>query len=272
MSANTDEPTTPDAPTTDHDRLAQLEERIDDLEETVADQEETIAEQQETIDEQAERIEELEADIERNALPRLDAMSTQLSSVRELLATDGVIGDEQYEEFVEKNGGVLDQFIEPNTGVLGNIHDEIAEERDQRGQEVAMVRRRIGAVADEADVEIDNADLMGDDKIRRAMRDGPDAVESTVYSSHERAVELLRKVNDVGTLATDSYGRRFTVNTPQAQEFFRTRNDDRLSTNQIKRVFQKIEDWGSDSPRKVNADFSGDTNKLVIYIESEEME
>lgn len=269
MSANTDEPTA-DGPSTDHDRVAQLEQRLEGALDRIDDLEATVTEQRETIDEQAGRIEELEATIERDIDPRLDAVSTQLSSVRELLATDGIIGDEQYEQFVEQHGGVLDQFIEPNTGVLGNIHDEISEERDKRGQEIAMVRRRIGAVADEADVEVDNADLMGDDKIRRAIRDGADAVENSVYSSHRRAVELLRNINDVGSRTTDKMGPRFTVDTPSAKQFFRTRNDEKLKSSQIKRVFEKIEQWGDDSPRQVEAKFGGSKNKLVIYLETED--
>lgn len=270
MSANTDEPTTPDAPTTDHDRLAQLEERIDDLEATVADQEETIAEQQETIDEQAERIGELEATIERDIDPRLDAFSTQLSSVRELLATDGIIGDEQYERFVEEHGGVLDQFIEPNTGVLGKLEDEIEGEKRERSIADAKLEQRVGRLADAADIDVDDSDMMGDDKIRTAMRDGAKAVENTVYPSHERAVDLLRNIDDVGTHASDTYGRRFTVDTPAAKEFFRVHSGENLASSQIKRVFEKIEDWGADSPRRVTADSSGDTNRLKIHLEQED--
>ncbi|OYR79290.1 hypothetical protein DJ84_18210 [Halorubrum ezzemoulense] len=269
MSANTDEPTA-DGPSTDHDRVAQLEQRLEGALDRIDDLEATVADQEETIDEQADRIEELERDLENHITPRLEGMSGQLSTVRELLASDGVLGVDEYEEFVEDNGGVLDQFIEPNTGVLGNIHDEIAEERDKRGQEIAMVRRRIGAVADEADVEVDNADLMGDDKIRRAIRDGADAVENSVYSSHRRAVELLRNINDVGSRTTDKMGPRFTVDTPSAKQFFRTRNDEKLKSSQIKRVFEKIEQWGDDSPRQVDAKFGGSTNKLVIYLETED--
>lgn len=268
MPANTNQTPT-DAPTAVDDRVDELEDQLDGAFARINELEKITEDQRETIDEQAARIDELENEFETHIKPRMDGMSVQLSSVRKLLATDGVIGADRYEKFVEANGGILDQFIEPNTRVLGNIQDQISEERDKRGQEIAMVRRRIGAVADEAGVKIDNADLMGDDKIRRAMRDGADAVESSVYASYKRAVLLLRNINDVGTHTGDKMGERFTVDTPSAKEFFRTRNDEKLKSSQIKRIFEKIDEWGADSPRQVNTDFGGSKNKLVIYLETE---
>jgi len=71
MSANTDERTA-DAPTTDHDRVAQLEQRLEGALDRIDDLEATVADQERTIDEQADRIEELEAELDERAAVRWD--------------------------------------------------------------------------------------------------------------------------------------------------------------------------------------------------------
>lgn len=71
MSANTDEPTA-DGPSTDHDRVAQLEQRLEGALDRIDDLESTVAEQRETIDEQADRIKELEDELDERAAVRWD--------------------------------------------------------------------------------------------------------------------------------------------------------------------------------------------------------
>lgn len=63
MSTNPNEPTI-DGPSTDHDRVDQLEQRLEGALDRIDDLETTVAEQQATIDEQADRIEELEEEID----------------------------------------------------------------------------------------------------------------------------------------------------------------------------------------------------------------
>ena len=109
--------------------------------------------------------------------------------------------------------------------------------------------------------------MIGDDKITRVMRDGPQAVESTVYPVHERACEVLRNVDRWGTRTTDKFGDRFVLNSPTVAERLQDRLDEQLTTTEIKRVFAKIESWGRDSPRRVSKNLSGAVNKLLISLE-----
>lgn len=250
-----------DGPTADHDRdrVDELADRLDQALDRIDDLEETVEEQAETIDEQASTIRDLNG--------RLSALAAKGNLNRDMLVGhEGELTDEQ-EDWVRDHGGLIPQMMGSHTGVLADLEETLTAEQQQRSMADAQIERRVGKLAEAAGIDLDDVDIMGDDKIRRAMQEGAGAVESHAYASHKRAVALLRNIDDVGKLGEDEFGDRFTVNTSQAKQFFRTRDDVRLKSEQVKRVFETIEAWGADSPRHVQADFKGDVNRLVIYLE-----
>lgn len=262
MSANTDTTT---GPTADNqtERLDELEDQLGSALDRIEELEATVEKQSETIENQSNTIQDLEA--------KLAAAHGKARTNRDLLVGPDEPITDDHDEFVAQEGGILPQLMVGNTGVLGKLRDQIQGEMQMRSQETSQLKLRISSVADAAGVEIDDSSIMDDDKIRRAMREGPEAVESRVYDVHERAVSLLRNMDDVGTLTNDStWGRRFTVKTPAAKAHFRQARNEDLTSTEVKRVFRKIEDWAASSPRKVSTDTSGDVNKMSLQTEAQE--
>jgi len=183
--------------------------------------------------------------------------------------TDGIL--DYQDEFIQDHGCLIDQLCgESHSGPIFDLQDDIVEEQKQRSIVESRLRKEINCVADKAGVDVTDSDMIGDDKITRVMRDGPQAVESTVYPVHERACEVLRNIDRWGTRATDKFGDRFVLNSPMVAERLQDRRDEQLTTTEIKRVFAKIEAWSQDSPRRVSKDFDGNINKLLISLEDEE--
>jgi hypothetical protein len=150
---------------------------------------------------------------------------------------------------------------------FGAVRDDISTERDQRGREDAKLRRRVAAVAEKAGVDVTDADLLGDDKIQRVLKHGVDDVEESPTITAYRARDLLENISSWGRTIDDANGTRVAVTSPTARDRFADARDEELRTSQVKRVFRKIEEWGSSSPRHVDADCSGETNRLVISLE-----
>jgi hypothetical protein len=163
-------------------------------------------------------------------------------------------------------GGVADR-LDKHEIVHDQLEQRLQEEQQTRGREDAKLRRRLAAVAEQADVDVTDADLMADDKIKRVLAHGPEDVTDQVSSVDRRARDLLLNLPTWGTTMSDKKGRRVTITGPDARKNLETYRDESLQSTQIGRVFKRIESWGAESPRHVAADFSGTPNRLVVSLE-----
>ena len=272
-------------------RLDRLEARVESLESTVEEKNDRIEQLEAQLDQQAntnsadndgrtpdDRIEQLERKLEAKEQQLEDLQVTvdirherNIKLLQQIVTggTDGIL--DYQDEFIQDHGCLIDQLCgESNSGSIANLQDEIVEEQKQRSIVESRLRKEINCVAEKAGVDVTDSDMVGDDKITRVMRDGPQSVESTVYPVHERACEVLRNIDRWGTRATDKFGDRFVLNSPTVAERLQDRRDEQLTTTEIKRVFAKIESWSQDSPRRVSKDFGGAVNKLLISLEDSE--
>ncbi len=271
-------------------KLDHLEDRVDELESTVEQKDERIeqleaqlesqADDQTTADESTpdDRIEQLERTLEATEQQLEELQVTvdirherKIELLDEIVTgcTDGIL--DYQDEFIDTHGCLIDQLCgESESGPIANLEADIVEEQKQRSIVESRLRKEINCVADKAGVDVTDSDVVGDDKITRVMRDGPQAVESTVYPVHERACEVLRNIDRWGTRTTDKFGDRFVLKSPTVAERLQDRRNEQLTTTEIKRVFSKIESWSQDSPRRVSKDFDGAVNKLLISLEDED--
>lgn len=245
-------------------KVDHLANKVESLESRLEEKDERIAELEEQQNEKDERIAELEVKVN----VRHDRRIALLDEI--LFGTEDGILDHQ-DEFVKQHGAVLDQLSgHVDSGPIADLKDEIVEEQKQRSMAESRLRKEINVTAEKAGVDVTDSDLVGEDKITRVMRDGPQAVESTVYPVHERACEVLRNIDRWGTLTSDKFGKRFVLKSPTVSDRLQDSRGEALSTTEVKRVFAKIEAWAKDSPRRVSKDFSGDVNQLLISLEHEE--
>jgi len=258
-------------PTADDNRIEALSRQVDHL----ATQVESL---EDRLEEKDEEIEELEDELEEND-ERIDDLEVKVNFRHEQKITfldeiltgheDGIL--DYQDEFIQEHGCLIDQLCgESGSGPIADLEDDVVEEQKQRSMSESRLRKEINVVAEKAGVDVTDSDLVGEDKITRVMRDGPQAVESTVYPVHERACEVLRNVDRWGTLTSDKFGKRFTLKSPTVSDRLQDSRGETLSTTEVKRVFAKIEKWAQDSPRRVTKDFSGDVNQLLIALDQEE--
>jgi len=256
-------------------RLEALEDRVDDLE----DENEQLREELEAEREAREALIDTIGDtdpadagfgdvglagvpIERwlsNNSEKRDAIARYVFGSDDIDTVDDMVG------YIDEEG-TLPQQLEAE---VSELEDQIDEEQQNRGQQDAKLRRRIAALAEKAGIEIHESDILGDDKITRVLKHGVDDVESKPGTTDYRAQDVLRKIGKWGQKANDAHGKRILITSPTVVDRLADYRGEQLATSQVKRVFEKIEEWGADSPRSVSADFSGDVNKLKIELETE---
>ncbi|WP_101296095.1 hypothetical protein [Halegenticoccus soli] len=133
----------------------------------------------------------------------------------------------------------------------------------------AQLTRKLHALVDEVDAEFTDGAVAGQEKITQLPRNGPEDLANRVYQVHYRARDLLAYAGEIGMPITDNVGWQITFNSPAVACEVRLGRDENLTTSQVKRVFEKIHELVQDSPRRCELDFSGETNKLVIYLDQE---
>lgn len=251
-------------------------------EESVATRVDTLAD--ELAAERAARQElESELEAERAARETLEAQLTEikqqqtelkplLEAVRRRVSTLSAVlfGEDgspaAYEEFFEAHPPLVEMIERYDQTAINELQTTISDECDRLAAEDAKLRRELNLLAEAVDAEVTEADVVGDDKIIRVMRNGPEAVETTVSPVDRRAAAVLRNIDRWGQLTSDAYGDRFVVTAGEAKDRLQDARNESLASVQIKRVFEKLEAWGADSPRTVQADCSGEQNRLVIEI------
>lgn len=230
--------------------IAQLKQRVTALEEE--------------NEQKDERIAELERELENERQTRENLISTPADD--ENVEPGGVfiagkpifnMFDSRFRE-IESYGDDIDE-----------LGQKIRKEQEKRGSDDAYLQKQLTAIAEKAGVEVQDSDIMGDDKIRRAMKNGAADVESNPNDTDERAVALLRNIDRWGKGVSDKNGKRFVLTAPEVMERFEDARDENLQTVQVNRVFDKIEEWSQDSPRHVATDYSGNTNRLAVFIEGD---
>jgi len=152
----------------------------------------------------------------------------------------------------------------------GVTEEQLRDEQKERTQQDAKLRQRIKKVADKADVTITDTDIMGDDRIQTVIDDGPEAiVDGRLSPVHERAADLLLKIDEWGTRVSDANGRRFVIKTGEAKSRLNDYRGESLQSVEIGRVFDKVQSWAAESPRDVTVDKAPDgQRRITITVEA----
>jgi hypothetical protein len=166
---------------------------------------------------------------------------------------------------------ILDEFDELQEHVHEDVHEEIESERQQRSQADAVLERKLATVAEATDADVDAIEeaAMEMDKITRLVKIGPDDVADRVYPVHERAQVLLENLPDWGTKLNDKFGKRLQITAPTAAEKIGLVRDEGVSSEQVKRVFEKVQELAEDSPREITVEKNGE-DVLVLRVQFQE--
>jgi len=160
--------------------------------------------------------------------------------------------------------------LEEGSESVGEIREDLINEQKTRSQADSRILRRINAVADAADVEVEEADIVHEDKIKRMIANGCDDVVDRVHKVHERAREVLLHAGDWGTKIEDTHGKRITLKSPEVREKLELRRDEKLQSKQVGDVFDKIVQLAEDSPRKAKTTKNGDGIRVLrIHLEED---
>lgn len=165
---------------------------------------------------------------------------------------------------------IIEEFDELQEHVREDLENEIESEKQQRSQADAVLERKIATVAQASDADVNVEDAaMGMDKITRLIKIGPDDVVDRVYAVHERAQVLLEHLPDWGDTISDAKGNRLQITAPEAAEKIGLVRAESVSSEQVKRVFEKVEELAADSPRRVSVGKNGE-DVLHLQIELED--
>ncbi|WP_209309598.1 hypothetical protein [Haloarcula amylovorans] len=230
-------------------------------------------EQQAQIEHLQDQVEETQKELEEEREKR-EELENSLEFVKEMVfdLDDVVIGSEYTAEYyAEDYPPVLAQLDELNDGeTLGELREDVIAEQKTRSREDSQLRRKLNEVAQAADVDVENIDVAGKDKIQRIIANGCDDVVDRVYPVHERAREVLMHAGDWGYKAQDKFGNRITLKGPEVREKLELRRDESLQSKQVRDVFEKIVELASDSPRKVKTTKNEDGIRVLrIHLEQE---
>ena len=218
----------------------------------------------ESLEAQLTAINEQQAELK----PLLEAVRRRVSNLSAVLfGEDG--SPTAYEELLEAHPPLVEVIEQCDPTAIEELQTTLSDECDRLAAEDAKLRRELNLLADAVDIELTDSEVVGDDKIVRVMRNGPAAVETTVNPVDRRAAAILRNIDRWGQLTSDAYGDRFVITAGVAKDRLQDARDETLASSQVKRVFEKLEAWGADSPRTVQADCSGEKNRLLIEITDE---
>lgn len=203
----------------------------------------------------------------------------QIKSFKRLLFNDedGVASDAD-EEFAETYDGVMGFLVDhlDDTDVEGELDDlkrQLRDQREQRGNDLARLRRRVHHLADELDIDVSDSAVTGDDKITQLLKHGPEAVSNNPqeHTTLQRGRAVLSHATDWGEETADGhFGHRITFYGPTVKEKLELHRNENLQSTQIKRVFERLEELAADSPRKATYSKSADGNhQFKIHIDTD---
>lgn len=225
---------------------------------------------QDTVAQQQERIDELEQELEER--PEVECRG-DTGKPEEVWIANHPIGL-MAEKARDKSKQALEKVESREEAVEGaeELRQDLINEQKVRSRSDATIERKVQALAKEVDVDLQDADVAGEDKIVRLLKHGPEDITDRVYTVHERARDVLEHAGDWGQKAQDSFGARITLRSTDVRENLELKRNEDLQPKQIRDVFEKIADLAQDSPRKVRVGKSQDgVNQLVIYLTDEEV-
>lgn len=239
---------------------------------------------EELVRDLATRVTELEAENEhlQEQLKREREKRKQLEEDIEFLKEtvfnleDVVVGtgyEYQTSTYAEDNPAVLSQLAELSDGEsIADLRQDLVNEQKTRSREDSQLRRKVNEVADAAGVDVEDADVTGQDKIQRMIVNGPDDVADRVYKVHERARDVLLHAGDWGHNAQDAYGKRITLKGPKVREMLEAERNESLQSKQVGDVFSKIVELAADSPRKAKTTTNDDGIRVLrIHLDQDGM-
>ncbi|MFC7079289.1 hypothetical protein [Halorussus caseinilyticus] len=147
---------------------------------------------------------------------------------------------------------------------IEDLHDTVVDEQQMRSRADAQLKHRVNEVAEAADVEVTDADLIEKDRLVRLVRNGPEDVTDRIYPVHERARALLQHANDWGRVVSDANGYRVVYTAPEVRPFLNAYFDRTFKSSEIKRVFEKIRGLAETSPRTVRKDKTRKGEHLLV--------
>lgn len=213
------------------------------------------------VDELESTIEEMQSDLEMAKTVALD-VDYALTGGEETLAV-----------YVEENPPLLRQLEQATDGeTLADLREDLVDEQKKRSRDDARLRRRIGAVAEAAGVDVEDSGAATDDRIQRLIRNGVDAVTDRPYPVHERARAVLLHAGEWGTVANDAFGGRILLEAPAVRERLELHRDENLQSRQVIAVFEKIAELAADSDRTVQVNSQKPVTRLRIQLSSEELD
>lgn len=225
--------------------IAELTQEIRDLRTEVHDLRSDLNTQQSTIEQQETQIEELQNDLQAERKARKQAEED--------------LKKERTQQIARAKADVREDVQE--------LYDTVQTEQQTRSQADARLKQRLNDFADEADIEITDADLIAKDKLVRLVQQGPDAITDRVYPVHERAKVLLEHADDWGTVVSDANGQRVVYTAPEVRPFLNAYFNRSFASSELKRVFEKIEDLAAISPRTVRVDKNqAGEHRLVVQL------
>ncbi|WP_135855138.1 hypothetical protein [Halorussus salinus] len=231
--------------------IGELTREVRQLREEVRDLRSDVDDQQTAIDCQETEIEELRGDLQAERHARKEA--------EEELKKD------RTQQIARAKADVRED--------VHDLHDTIQTEQQTRSQADARLKQRLSDLADEADIDVTDADLIAKDKLVRLVQQGPDAVTDRVYPVHERAQALLEHPKEWGRVVSDANGQRVVYTAPQVRPYLNAYFDRSFASSELKRIFEKIEDLAAISPRTVRVDKNqAGEHRLVVQLHDASVE
>jgi len=190
---------------------------------------------------------------------RVDDLEDETKRLRERVREkDQRIDDleEQLEESIEQQASDRAQMIGSVREDVDDIEEQIEDEHQTRARSEAKLRKRVSHLGAKAGVEIDEQALSANDKLVRLVRHGPEDVVTNPRKNAERARDLLREIDnsDYAHTAQTKQGPVAVFKSTTVRPLLEERYDMDLNSSQIDRIFEKIEEIGAASPRRVEHD------------------
>lgn len=216
-----------------------LQARVDDLEDQVEQSNEQIADrvQHHIEDELDERFRDEQIERTKMLSNQKAGLMDKIDDVREELQSD-----------------------------IDGVHEELIGEQKTRTRADAQINSRISHLADETGATIDEEEIMLQDKLIRAIRNGAQDILADPNRRHERARDLLTMLSSWGSLQNDSNGKRVVVRATDVKDPMSERYDVTMSTTMVRRVFEAVEEWAEDSPRRVRSEKNNEGEwRLTVF-------
>jgi len=231
--------------------IGELTREVRQLREEVRDLRSDVDDQQNTIDRQETEIEELRSDLQVERHTRKEAEED--------------LKKERTQQIARAKADVRED--------VHDLHDTIRTEQQTRSQADARLKHRLSDIADEADIDVTDADLIAKDKLVRLVQQDPSAVTDRVYPVHHRAKALLEHPEEWGRVVSDANGQRAVYTAPKVRPFLNAYFDRSFASSELKRIFEKVEDLAAISPRTVRVDKNqAGEHRLVVQLHDASVE